>query len=132
MASGKNKDGSKRKTRMVSYTDAILEINQGFIKPMQEYLGDKWSWEDTIRLVFNADRRDVLFCRAIRDFEIDGRYVHSPEGNKVVRRVNKGDALIVRTDATRPSHNEVLFRDQYFLLGQVQIAVIKHNLEVIL
>lgn len=121
----------QRKHRRVDYTDDIKTINNMFIKPCQQFLGPKFTWEDTIQLFFSAHFREVLFCKAKRDLELRGRAVTSPHG-QVFRKVKKGDPIIVRTDTQRPAHNEVIFRDQYFLYGEVQMETLREDLEVVL
>lgn len=121
-----------RKPRSVPVSDELRKIALWFIKPIVRYVNIEEVdnvLEKATGIFFNVDTRTVYFARALHKFRMPGRL--EGHSSKINREVSTGAPLIVRIDETRPDRNEIVYRDQLFVLSQTQYSLIQERLEVV-
>ena len=128
----RKKNKAKRKVRMVSYSDDIKKIYNGFIKILQTHLvfgDDRSQFTGMINTFFGTDYRQVYFCRAVSSFSMPGLITTATK--KIKRDVRINDTVIIRYDTRTPEVNEVEFAGLNFKLSESQRNLVLEKMKVI-
>ena len=137
MTKPKSKPKRYRSPNKVKPTEETRAFFRYFLRPFVEALTYSTNEQESIQgyeRFFHFDSRRVHYAKAERSFTMPGA-LWADEGQPFTRvlgtgrrRVERGDLLLVRVDATTPDRCEVEFDNQVFVLTEPQYDVVAEHL----